>query len=665
MKNVAQQANNLKKEMSGTEKLLNFNDALKSTVKLGAMFGILRKGFNIVKDITMSSVDMIETTNLFEVAMGKVVDEYGNLDQAQSQYYENAMAFQDKMNEKFGTNKKELMEFQAKFNSLYANQGVDKGTSEWLSEQLTKAGYDIASLKNQDIAGVMDKLYSGITGQTKSIRALGVDISQGSMETTLQSLGIDRTVSKLSYAEKEIVRYLTIVEQAKNAQGDFARTFETPANQIKVFKNQLAELGQVAGSFFVGIFGKIMPYVNGIIMAVKEVLKALASLFGFDLDLGSSGGSTLSSGIGSVADSAGTAGDNLGKATKQAKEFKKQLMGFDEINNIEPPTQSAGGGSSGGGGGISGGIDDKLLNSLKEWDNMMSKISGKAQEIRDKILDWLGVTDGSYDNLKRIWEIIQTIGVAFGTWKVSKAITDLLKNLGILNKTQAFQIAFGLTLLLTGIFAQYKGTKRLLNGDINLFSILETILGTTSGALGIVSLLKATKFGKALSLGNKLKVGFGIMLTIQGVQVLLDGIKTGDIKKTILGALESVISLSVTFNGLFGKSLITSIKNTIANVSSFGIITTSSFKNARANGLSLGKSFISAGKDAMSLIPTGVKVAGGLTGLVIGTLSAYNSMNQFAKETKNLKDSLGELVISIGRSNSSRSFIRKCNSSSE
>ena len=60
--------------------------------------------------------------------------------------------------------------------------------------------------------------------------------------------------------------------------------------------------------------------------------------------------------------------------------------------------------------------------------------------------------------------------------------------------------------MLTGLFAQYKGTKHLLNGDIDLFTILETVLGTTSGALGIASILKAMKFGKTLSLGNRLKV---------------------------------------------------------------------------------------------------------------------------------------------------------------
>ena len=74
--------------------------ALKKAFNFGGIAYGLRKSWNAIKDVTSANINMIETTNLFEVQMGKVVDEYGNLDEAQSQYYTKAMAFQDKMNEK-------------------------------------------------------------------------------------------------------------------------------------------------------------------------------------------------------------------------------------------------------------------------------------------------------------------------------------------------------------------------------------------------------------------------------------------------------------------------------------------------------------------------------------------------------------------------------------
>ena len=500
-------------------------------------------------ELIQPSIDLIETTNLFEVSMGKVTDEYGNLDEEASKYYTKAIAFQGKMNEKLATNQKEVMEYQAKYYSMFKNQGIDLDKSYLMSESLTKAGYDIASLYNLSTEQAMEKIRAGIAGQVEPLRAIGIDISESALTKVVQNAGIERSVQQLSYAEKEVARYIAIIEQAGQAQGDFAKTFESPANQIRIFKNQLEELKQVAGSFLVGVFSNVLTYVNAIIMTLKEILKSFANLFGVELN--------YSGTLGVVNEDLEDISNSIGGATKKAKEFKKQLMGFDEINNITlPDTSSSGSGS------LATGVDDRLLKSLKEWDNKMDSISGKAQDIRDKMLDWLGFErddDGTWKlkeglkNLEKIKDVAINIGIAFGTWKVSSAITDLLKNLGILNENQAFQLAFGLTLSLSGIYAQYKGTKHLLNGDIDLFTILETVLGITGGTFGIVSLLNASKTGKALPLKNKIEIGAGIMLALQSVQTIVDGIKNDDMVKQIAGALEAGV----------GAGLITAAKGGI------------------------------------------------------------------------------------------------------
>ena len=465
---------------------INKMSVLKKTISFGAIAVGLRKGFNLIKDIADANINLIETNNLFEVSMGKVVDEYGNLDTEASKYYTKAMAFQDEMNERLGTNKSELEQYQAMYYSMLKSQGINKDASYLMSESLTKAGYDIASLYNLEISDAMEKLQSGLAGQIEGLRKIGIDVSESSLNKILNEVGItDRSVQQLSYAEKEVARYIAIVEQAGQAQGDFAKTFESPANQIRVLKNQIIELKQVAGSFIVNTFGNIIVYVNAVVMTIKEVLKSLASLFGYDLDTGNS--------ISSVGSTVEDIDDGLGSAVNKAKEFKKQLMGFDEINNISPETSNSSGGS-----GIATGVDEKLLNALKEWDNKMSSISGKAQEIRDKMLEWLGfhrTDEGGWElnegltNMEKIFDVVKTIGIALASWKVSSTITDLMKNLGIINQTQSFKIAFGLTLLLTGIYAQYKGTEHLLDGDADLFTILQTLLGTAGGTFGIVSLI--------------------------------------------------------------------------------------------------------------------------------------------------------------------------------
>ncbi len=494
---------------------------LKNVMNFGAIYIGAKKAWNVVKDISTEYTNMIETNNLFEVSMGRVVDEYGNLDTEASKYYTKAMAFQNEMNEKLLTNKAELKEYQAMYYSMLKSQGIDLDSSYLMSESLTKAGYDIASLYNLTVDDAMNKLKSGLAGQVEPLRAIGIDISESSLQKVLNDVGIiDRSVQQLSYAEKEVARYIAILQQGRQAQGDFAKTMDSSANQIKIFQNQIAELKQVAGSFIMNTFGGVLVYVNAIIMVVKEILKAFANLFGYDLD---SGGTGLNDNISDV-------NDNLGSAVNNAKELKKQLMGFDEINNITLASTSSSNS------GITTGIDSKLLEALDEWDNKMDSISGKAQEIRDRMLEWLGFVrndDGTwrlgegYTNFEKILDIVKTIGLAIGTWKIAKTVTDFLNNFKIINKTQSFGIAFGITLSLTGIYLLYKGISHLLNGDADLFTIFETIAGGASTTFGLANIIKtiAGKMGNTtMTLGNSLKIGFGVTLSIASLMFASDSI---------------------------------------------------------------------------------------------------------------------------------------------
>ena len=615
-------------------------DTLKKTINFSAIYLGAKQALSTLTDMTNASVDFTETANLFSVSLGKNIE-------GLNQYYEQALDFQERLEEKLGINIEESMRYQALFNSMTKSMGLSANYAYILSENMTKLGYDLASLYNINPESAMTKLRAGLAGQTEPLRELGLDITEQSLKSVAESLGVTESIRNMSQAEKAVLRYITVLRQAQIAQGDFARTMDSPANQLRIFNAQVTAFKRNMGNLWQGILGGILPYVNAVMMVINELLKMVAKLFGFEvssqpIDIGASVG-------------AGDLAGDLGDANKKAKELKAQLMGFDEINNINLDNDTSSG--SGGSSGAVGGIDQRLLDALKGYDNLMDSVSNKATEIRDKMLDWLGFErddDGTWrlkeglTNFEKILDVAKTIGVAIGTWKISSTVTNLLKNLGIFKGKQNFQLAFGITLLATGIFAQYKGTRHLLDGDVDLFTLLETFLGTAGGAFGIVNILKATKLGKSLSLGNKLKVGFGVMLGIQGVQVFLDGINEGDIKKTLLGAFEGVTSLSVAFNGLFGKKLTTSIKNTIASISSFGIMTVSSFKNARASGLSLGQSFIQAGKDASSFITKGAGVVAGLAGITAGSALTYATMKDFTTGTIDTTEAIVKLTAGLG-----------------
>lgn len=569
--------------------------SISKLLKLGAVWAGMKQAYT---NLIQPSIDLIETTNLFEVSMGKVVDEYGNLDEAASKYYTKAIAFQEKMNEKLATNQKEVMEYQAKYFSMFKSQGIDLDSSYFMSENLTKAGYDIASLYNLNTEEAMDKIRAGIAGQVEPLRAIGIDISESALKKVLDNAGIERSVQQLSYAEKEVARYIAIVDQAKQAQGDFAKTFESPANQIRIFKNQLAELKQVAGSFLVGVFGSIMKYVNAIIMVLKEVLKSFADLFGVDL--------SYSGSVGYVNEDLEDVNDSIGSASKKAKEFKKQLMGFDEINNITLPSEN----SSGSGSGATG-IDDKLLQSLKDWDNKMDSISGKVQQIRDQMLEWLGFTKDINGNLKWSWDnmngIAKVISVILGAFVGISLIGEIVK------------IAQGLK----NLFAIIKGGK----AGVTAFQVgLSTIGKVAKTAItGIKNLVTTVGLGVEQFKIYKTTTGSFTTALAKTGQDLLDMIpKTVRVTTGIAGLVGSSVLAYQTMRD-FSKETIGAGEALLKM--------TGSIVGATASGALIGSVFGPAGTAIGA-------VAGAVTSLITGMISYTTTLDE---STQKVSDNIKRL----------------------
>ena len=457
-----------KQATSSLTKMQLISQSLKKTLNFGGLVYGAKKAFDFLWKSTESSIDYIETLNLFEVSMGKTLNVYENLEAQSNQYYTKALKFQKQLNEAFGTNIEETMRYQALYNQMAKSMGIGNEASYTISENLTKLGIDLASLFNKSESAAMEALRAGVlAGQTKPLRNYGLDVTQQSLAPLLGELGIERSVSQLSQAEKMVLRYIAVLKQASAAHGDFAKTIESPANQLKVLKNQFQELRTAIGNLFQGLLGQILPYINAIVMVIKELVKMIGSLFGFNV---SSSNTNLAEKVGIDELDAG-----LGSAVGSAKELKAQLMGFDEINNITTETSSGGGGGS-----ISStGIDSKLLGALKEYDNLMGKVKMKATDIRDKIMDWLGFT-----------KIINPITGEI-SWKLREGWTNLKK----------------IWTIVKGIIGLYIGTKivKLIGNLRNLFTILQT--GKATGLTPFTSGLKGVK--DAIS-GIKTWVGIGV-----------------------------------------------------------------------------------------------------------------------------------------------------------
>lgn len=392
---------------------------------------------------------LVETNNLFMQSLSNVSKEgkttYGDLAGAQSKYYRQGLEYQKELYNALHLNTTELKNYQAMYFNMLNAQNIGEDASYQLSESLTNMAIDLASLFNTDVDVMAQKIQSGISGQAKALRQFGIDVTESSIQTELDNLGINASVEKLSYAEKELLRYMAIMDQVGYAQGDFARTFNSGANQIKLMRDEALYLAQTIGVVLTNAFSGAITAIRAFILVLQSAVESIADTLGIDL---ADAGTTATSSWEGVSDAVKGAGAGIGGATKKAKEFKKQLMGFDEINNITPPTQSAGSGGGGGGGAGGLGITDNLLKKLKEWDLGLGNVRDKAKELAEK--GWfkaisagvagllgLGLTTKVAGFVAKLKEIGTTLGAtkgattmsasAFATWAlaIATAVEDV------------------------------------------------------------------------------------------------------------------------------------------------------------------------------------------------------------------------------------------------
>ena len=514
-----------------------FKSSLSSVGKsVGALFS-LRKLTKFIKEANQDAMDLIETTNLFEVSFGKGMGEL-------NKYYQEAIKFQNELSEKLGTNLNESMNFQALFNSMGTSMGLDRGTAYTISKNFTKLGYDLASLYNTETDKAMEKLQSGLSGaSTRPLRAFGIDITQNTLSNTLADLGIDRKIGDLNQAEKMVLRYISVIKQASVAHGDFARTLESPANQLRIFQAQLLALKQNLGTLWQGVLQKWMPYINAMLMVINALIKAIASFFGIkvsssvqkmsvSLDNGASGASGISSGLGS--------------ANKKAKDLKEtlDLMPWDEIHNIDLGTDtsssSGGGGVSGGGGGAS--IDQGLLDAMKamaDYDNLIDQVNNKATSLRDKWMDWLGFTKLINEETGEIeWklkegyqkiELIRDILAGIATGLLAKKIAKLFFTPSQLKQFDEATTGLEKLRMQAGAIVMAIGGISIING-LNDNDMKEKLLGVLEVGAGAGIFFKSWKAGVV-----GIEIAGAITLVVSSVDWIMDNYEHS---KDVIGKVE-------------------------------------------------------------------------------------------------------------------------------
>ena len=335
--------------------------------KLYAIYWLLFRAFSKIGEAIDISSDLTEVQNVVDMT-------FGNMTYKVEEFAETSI-------EQFGMSELALKQYASRFQAMGSAMGIDKSliasANSFLSNQtngyiglsdsmadvslnLTKLTADMASFYNLEQDAVAEDLESIFTGQTRPLRTYGLDLTQATLQEWALKQGIDADIKSMSQAEKTMLRYQYVLANTRAAQGDFARTADTWANQVRILKQNFQQLAGVVGGVFINALKPLVKALNAvmshIIAFAKTISNALGKIFGWKYESGSGG---VASDFEDAAGSADDIADSTGDAAKNIDKMQKGIRAFDELKTISiSDNDSSSGSGSGSGSGSSGSSAD-------------------------------------------------------------------------------------------------------------------------------------------------------------------------------------------------------------------------------------------------------------------------------------------------------------------
>lgn len=353
---------------------------------------------------TKFTKDCIEVgSNVTEVQ--NVVDTaFKDLSGQADQWASNAMT-------NFGLSELSAKKYMGVFGQMSNAMGITGQAALDMAEDVTGLTGDVASFYNLSTDEAYTKLKSIWTGETETLKDLGVVMTQTNLDQYALNNGFGKTTAKMTGQEKVMLRYQYVTSALSNATGDFVKTQDSWANQTRILTLRFQQLKASLGKGFIALFTPILRGFNNLLAGLQKVADGFASFVQMltGADVSTSMGS-ISSDIAGIGDDASSAADNVGDigsaAKKTAKDIEKSLAGFDQINKLTEPTDDSSD-SSGSTGGTSSGIGsvDLVPDVSGSTSNATSAISdfvNKAKKELDKLRKWSVSTFSP--SMSRIWD---------------------------------------------------------------------------------------------------------------------------------------------------------------------------------------------------------------------------------------------------------------------
>ena len=349
--NIGKKFNNSIKRLSSSMKGLG--DSVKKTASkmksfktellsalgvVGGLYGAIR---GIGKSLDISS-DLVEVQNVVDTAFGDMaykveefaqtsIEQFGMSELALKQY---ASRFQA-MGTAMGINSSLISSANKNLEKITGGYVNASGAMADVSLNLTKLTADLASFYNMEQDMVAQDLESIFTGQTRPLRTYGLDLTEATLKEWALKQGLDADMKSMSQAEKTMLRYQYVMTNTKVAQGDFAKTANTWANQIRILRQQFEQLASIIGTAFRNMLKPVVQSLNTamakVIQFAQTVINALGKIFGWKFEVNTKG---IAEDFSGIEDGIGGIADGIDDASNSAKKFNKQLQGFDALNNL-------------------------------------------------------------------------------------------------------------------------------------------------------------------------------------------------------------------------------------------------------------------------------------------------------------------------------------------
>lgn len=478
--------------------------------------------------------DFYEATDLFHNAMGNLSGEADTLI--------------SKMQGLLGVDPTKAMTYMATIQSLGTSFGLTSDKAYVLSKNLTQLAYDEGSYWNKGVAETFTAMSSAISGEIEPIRRLGIDLTQARLQQELLALGFNKQVSSLSQADKAVLRYIAIMKQTANVQGNLAQTIQSPANQIKILKAQLDMLAKSVGSLLYPALKAILPPLIAAVQLIREFVEWVAKLMGVKV---------VFTDFTKSADSVGGIGDAMDETTdstkKAAKALKDYTMGFDELNIIDPTQGSSGSGSGASAGNILGDVDLSGYDMFKQYNEEFAK---QIDAIKQKIKDML--------------PIIGAVTAALALWKIVDFLTDIATAISKMTDLQKLALSIATVVVEASLVFSFakgyasSGNPLELLGEVVSAAFGSFVLWRTMGAdgitLGMGIAFVASLAGLTYALGtgeanlgdastwiqSALTTAFG---SIAGITLLTNlGVATGTAATLSIGLAGLITFAGITFS---------------------------------------------------------------------------------------------------------------------